>query len=621
MFWEPLSNPIYFQLTMALVHFVWQGALIWLVWVAVMRFSTRPETRYNAGVAALAVMLACPFVTACVSPQQSPAVSEEPAVAEVAEVIDETGLLTAAAVEEVATTVEADSSLGVDLIYQFQPILLFVWLLGIVLFGGRLLVAYAATVWLRSEGSRLERSIQNIADQISRRMEFIVTPAIGVSSRIGEAMTVGVLQPMILLPTAWLTELSPDVLEAVIAHELAHVRRGDLWVNAAQRVIETLFFYHPAVWYISRQVRVEREFCCDELAILATGRRVQYAQSLELVARRQFEPAAAVLAAPFLGDRTMNLLKRVRHALGIPLGRESGRLLPVGLALLVVPVGLWVAVAMLSSPRVMAEDEAAAPREGERPRDGGEFGFGPPAHGDRDFVRPPRREGDRDFYTGAPRREGEAGMPPRREGDFGPPPRREGDFGPPPRREGEGDRPARREGDMAPRSQQEMIHLLREEMQMLRVHMERLQRRINELEGVPMREGDRPRPEGLRGGDRPRPEGMREGDRPRPEGAREGDRPRPEGARDGDRPRPEGARDGDRPRPEGAREGDRPRPEGARDGDRPRPEGAREGDRPRPEGAREGDRPRPEGARDSDRPRPEGPREGDAAPAPRLDAE
>ncbi|TWT38555.1 M56 family metallopeptidase [Blastopirellula retiformator] len=563
MIWEPLSDPIFFQLTMALIHFVWQGALIWLLWVGAMRYSARPETRYLAGVVALFALAACPIVTACLTPQQPPVVIDATsliAAAEISgeEVVDETGLLTAGLTEEsnaeTAAMTPADTSLGVNLVYRFQPILLSAWLVGVLLFGGRLIFAYAATVWLRTEGARLESSIQTIADQISRRIGFLTTPAIGVSSRIGEAMTLGILQPMVLLPTAWLTELSPDVLEAVIAHELAHIRRGDLWINAAQRVIEALFFYHPAVWCISRQVRVEREFCCDEMAILATGRRVQYAQSLELVARRQLEPAAAVLATPFLGDRTMNLLNRVRHALGIAPGPESARLLPVGIALVVVPVGLWVAVAMLSSPRVLADDDR--PHEEREFLDEGEFGYGAPPRGERNFVRPPRREGEPGFF----------GPPPRREGEFGPPPRREGDFGPPPRREGE----------MAPHSHQEMIGLLREEMHMLRremhmlreeMHMLRMQHRINKLEGVPPRDSDRPRPEDMRDGDRPRPEDMRDGDRPRPEGMRYGDRPRPEGMRYGDRPRPEGMRDGDRPRPEGMRDGDRPRPEGPRDGE------------------------------------------------------
>ncbi len=77
---------------------------------------------------------------------------------------------------------------------------------------------------------------------------------------------------MVLLPAALLTGMPAELLEAVIAHELAHIRRLDLWVNLGQRVVETLLFYHPAVWWLSARVRREREVCCDEAAAGATER-------------------------------------------------------------------------------------------------------------------------------------------------------------------------------------------------------------------------------------------------------------------------------------------------------------------------------------------------------------
>ena len=67
-------------------------------------------------------------------------------------------------------------------------------------------------------------------------------------------MVVGILRPMVLLPAAWIAEMPPEILEAVIAHELAHIRRRDLWATFFQRLVETLLFYHPAVWWISRRV-------------------------------------------------------------------------------------------------------------------------------------------------------------------------------------------------------------------------------------------------------------------------------------------------------------------------------------------------------------------------------
>jgi hypothetical protein len=90
----------------------------------------------------------------------------------------------------------------------------------------------------------------------------------------------GVLRPAILLPLSGLSGLSSAQIEALLAHELAHVRRHDYLVNLFQTAVETLLFYHPAVWWISRQVRVERENCCDDLAIEATGDARAYARAL-----------------------------------------------------------------------------------------------------------------------------------------------------------------------------------------------------------------------------------------------------------------------------------------------------------------------------------------------------
>ena len=78
---------------------------------------------------------------------------------------------------------------------------------------------------------------------------------------------VGWFRPVILLPASAILNLSRDQLEAILAHEIAHLRRYDDMVNIAQSVVETLLFYHPAVWWISNRIRHERELSCDDLAV------------------------------------------------------------------------------------------------------------------------------------------------------------------------------------------------------------------------------------------------------------------------------------------------------------------------------------------------------------------
>jgi len=131
-----------------------------------------------------------------------------------------------------------------------------------------------------------------------------------------QAMAVGYLRPMVLLPAAMVARMQPEMLEAVIAHELAHIRRLDLWINLAQRVTETLLFYHPAVWWLSNCLRRERELCCDELAVKATGERLTYASTLESLGRARSEAKRPLLAAG-LGQDKKPTLGRVRHILGM----------------------------------------------------------------------------------------------------------------------------------------------------------------------------------------------------------------------------------------------------------------------------------------------------------------
>ena len=167
---------------------------------------------------------------------------------------------------------------------------------------------------------------------------------------------------MIILPAAWLMELSSDVLEAVIAHELSHIRRWDLWVNLFQRFVETLFFYHPAVWWVSRQIRLEREKCCDELAVTVTGNRVVYATTLEFLARKRLAVVQAALAAG-MGGSKMALLNRVRYILGSKTTEQPVGWWQAGMFALAVPIVIWLATENLeykqASATELAEEQTA----------------------------------------------------------------------------------------------------------------------------------------------------------------------------------------------------------------------------------------------------------------------
>jgi uncharacterized protein (TIGR03435 family) len=172
-------------------------------------------------------------------------------------------------------------------------------------------------------------------------------------------VVVGWLRPVVLLPIAAVAGLTPEQVHAILAHELAHVRRHDAFVNFGQTVAETLLFYHPAVWWISARIRVEREHCCDDVALAATGDAFAYASALaELESRRSIEPTFALAAT---GGP---LLRRVARLLSPPPARSSriGVAVTVALALvLVVGAGALQRVVARQRAALPAAERAAAP--------------------------------------------------------------------------------------------------------------------------------------------------------------------------------------------------------------------------------------------------------------------
>jgi len=180
-----------------------------------------------------------------------------------------------------------------------------------------------------------------IVERLSQQWSLRVSPALRHAEQLVVPKVVGLVKPTILLPTATLTGLSLAELEMIIAHEMAHVRRYDLWVNFVQRLAETVLFFNPALWYVSRQISELREYCCDELACeavasSATGSplegRLRYAEALmhavELIPNGKNKAACASLAvsgrSPSELRRRVARLFSIRRRLGDCFGRRLG---------------------------------------------------------------------------------------------------------------------------------------------------------------------------------------------------------------------------------------------------------------------------------------------------------
>jgi HEAT repeat protein len=184
------------------------------------------------------------------------------------------------------------------------------WLTGVVTLSLRLASGWLAARRLRALGTRPapEACIATL-HRLAARLRVSQPVRLLQSALVQVPAVLGWVRPVILLPASALTGLTPLQLEALLAHELAHVRRYDYLVNLIQSVIETLLFYHPAVWWISARVRDEREHCCDDLAVAVCGDAHFYASALLGMERlRVTTPALALTAA---GGSLMGRVRRL----------------------------------------------------------------------------------------------------------------------------------------------------------------------------------------------------------------------------------------------------------------------------------------------------------------------
>jgi beta-lactamase regulating signal transducer with metallopeptidase domain len=309
-----LTTPFAQSVVWALLHFLWQGAAIALVAFALLRFSGwRAPARYATGIAALALMLASPVVTVLMTMNRSTdAATVSPAPPPVTELRDVTAAAAAPVAPVSARAGDALSSSETEPVMDRAVVrmaVLGIWLSGVLVLSGRLLGGWLVVGRLARRHDRpVTPEVQALARRVAGRLALDRFVRLFESSAVAVPVTVGWIKPVVLLPAAAMSGLSMAQVEALLAHELAHVRRHDYLVNLLQSAVETLLFYHPAVWWVSRQVRVEREHCCDDLAVDVCDRLV-YATALT-------DLAAIATPRLALAATDGSLLARVRRILG-----------------------------------------------------------------------------------------------------------------------------------------------------------------------------------------------------------------------------------------------------------------------------------------------------------------
>lgn len=408
---EMLSLPSAQLLTETLIHFVWQGFVIASIVLLVLHALTSSNARYVAAVCGLFAMSICPPATYVLLNQKDVTTSSN-ATAPIDFREEDQQFTSFAAPTTWPTEIEAAGTYS-----SLQPYLLAIWLSGVLVFSMKLALAACSIQWLQLGRRPISRDFAARFGRLAHGLGQTAHRTVFVSNKVHDALVVGFLRPAVLLPASWLSELPADVIEAIVAHELAHIRRWDLWVNLWQRGVETLVFYHPAVWWLSRRVRVEREMCCDELAVAATGNRLVYANALELAARRRIAARQPALAAALRGESQMSLLRRVQNVLGVgPKYQRAGWLPLLLLATVCCIAFVTISTGGFDSASMVAfaddDDNEGNRQEARRDRDRDDDERerdGTARERDRNVNREVRREGER--RDGARERDGDRGRP------------------------------------------------------------------------------------------------------------------------------------------------------------------------------------------------------------------
>src|SRR6266404_2056985 len=274
-------------LGLSLLHFLWQGAALAALAAALIAAARQASTRYAIAVGALILMVAAPVVTYFVLHQDEPAfsASKQAAVPTVAYVVN------LATHRVVASTQSRFLSGGLLTIFVE------LWFIGVMLFSLRTAGGFFVIARLRRRESKpMNPGLLALCREMQRRLGISRAIRYCESRHLDAPAVVGWFRPVVLLPLSARTGLSELQLRAVIAHELAHIRRLDAFFNLFQVAAETLLFYHPAVWWLSKRIRAERENCCDDVALSVCGNPAEYARALALMEEWRVAPSFAMAA-------------------------------------------------------------------------------------------------------------------------------------------------------------------------------------------------------------------------------------------------------------------------------------------------------------------------------------
>lgn len=300
------NSPALYTIAITLIHFIWQGALVAGVLKLLLLATpyTKPQLRYLFASIAMTACLLLPVLTYAwiYSPDYLHANATQ----------DPSQLLSPL-VEQVG----AQQSDWYQNVFEALPFISIGWAIIVFLLALKLCIELVSVNRMHLSGSYLPTDkLQARFEQLIIDMGVQQKPQLLISLKTNVPMAIGWLKPIVLVPASMVSGLSPQQLDMLLLHELAHIRRHDYLVNFVQTLVEITLFFHPAVRWISKQMRNEREYCSDDLAVAHAGSPVAYAKTLAKTAtlckqHRHSIPSMAMAASG--GDLKQRVMRLVDH--------------------------------------------------------------------------------------------------------------------------------------------------------------------------------------------------------------------------------------------------------------------------------------------------------------------
>lgn len=288
-----------------LLNFVWQGALVASVCAILLAVSrnARPQWRYLLACSAMLLCLLWPALGVFKQWQEPQAISLQSAI----QMANELGAS--------LNPIWVEQSLLAERIEAWLPLIVSIWSVGVLLMLLRLALGLLWVYRLGQHGDDIGVLVQQWqirTNQMAYQLAIRRTVHLKFQKDLLSPVTYGCIRPVIVMPVSLLTGMSPDMIEALLAHELAHIKRWDFAVNFLQNVVLSLLFYHPAVWWISKRIEAERELIADDMAASMLGQSKPLARALQALDKLQTASFSQTAMAANGGDLLSRIKRLVR---------------------------------------------------------------------------------------------------------------------------------------------------------------------------------------------------------------------------------------------------------------------------------------------------------------------